>query len=191
LCEADRLFLRELNKIIEQGTRAFDDYNYSRAKLEADGFFWKVFADNYLEIVKNRVYNGTAEEKASAFYTLYQAFLAIVKLMAPFTPYITEEIYQTHFRKNEGKRSVHLEDWPEKLKLTEKKNDDEVWKKLIEVITLVRQKKSEAKKSVKVPVEIVLEKKDFDLLNSVESDLRAVLNVQKISFGKEFNVGFV
>ncbi|MDO8460483.1 MAG: valine--tRNA ligase [Nanoarchaeota archaeon] len=191
ILESDRLFLKELNKVITSTTEAFEDFNYSKAKLEADGFFWKTFADNYLEIVKYRIYNGTTEEKASAGYALYQGLLAILKMMAPFTPYITEEIYQQHFSKNEGKKSIHIEEWPIPLKIKENKTDDEVWDKLIEVMTLTRQKKSEAKKSVKVEIILSLPKKDLELLDKVLGDLKSVLNAREIRESKELEVEFV
>jgi len=189
LIEADRIFLTKLNKTIRLATEAFEDFNYSKAKFEADNFFWKVFADNYLELVKYRVYNGTKEEKDSAAYTLYQAFLAITKLMAPFTPYITEEIYQTHFRKFEGKKSVHIEDWPEEIKVKESKIDEKVWEKLLEVISFVRQAKSEAKKSMKAEINLSLPKEDLALLKEVLSDLKTVSCAKEIKEGK-LNVEF-
>jgi len=190
LQETDRLFLIQLNKIITAVTEAFEDYNYSRAKSETDSFFWKVFADNYLEIVKNRFYQGTEEEKASAFYTLYQTFLAILKMMAPITPFITEELYEKYFRKQEGKKSIHLESWPEPIKTTGNKDDDKTWQKLIEVVSSVRQAKSEAKKSVKAEIALALPKEDLELLKNVMQDLKAVLNAKEIKEGV-FKVGFV
>lgn len=190
LLETDRLLLAQLNKTIKEATSAFEEYNYSKAKLESDNFFWKTFADNYVEIVKNRVYNGTESEKASAFYTLYHSMLTILKLMAPFTPYITEELYQAHFAKHEGKRSVHHENWPSPFKIKASKLDDEIWGKLIEVISLVRQKKSEAKKSVKAEIILSLPKEDSKLLSPVLSDMKAVLNAREIKEGS-FGVDFI
>ena len=101
LSQTDAVFLNELNKVIENSTESFKDYDYARAKSEADKFFWKTLCDNYLEIVKNRVYNGAKEEKESAKYALYNALLAVIKMMAPITPFITEEIYQKYFKSNE------------------------------------------------------------------------------------------
>ena len=98
ISEVDRLFFREFNKVLKNSTSSFELYEYAKSKGEVDYFFWKVFADNYLEIVKNRVYNGTKEEKDSAFYTLYNILLGILKMMAPFTPFITEELYQIYFK---------------------------------------------------------------------------------------------
>jgi valyl-tRNA synthetase len=188
--EVDKLFLNELNKVIELAGNSFDEYNYSRAKLEADGFFWKAFADNYLEIVKNRVYQGNEKEKASAYYTLYQALLTILKLMAPFTPFIAEEVYQTHFRKNEDKKSIHLESWPEEIKVKVKKDADKIWARVLEVIAFVRQKKSEEKKSMKAEIILYLSKEDKKLLADCLKDLSSVCNAKEIKEG-ELKVDFV
>jgi valyl-tRNA synthetase len=183
LHETDRLFLSQLNKLIKLATDSFEEYNYSRAKLEADGFFWKSLCDNYLEIVKHRVYNGTKQEKASAFYTLYQSLLATLKLMAPFTPYITEEIYQTHFAKNEKQKSIHLESWPVEFKIKEHKSDQQVWDKFLEIITKVRHAKSIAQKSMKAEIILTMTDEDAKLLENVLLDLKAVCNAKEIKPG--------
>ncbi len=191
LCETDRLFLTQLNELISSCTEAFEDYNYSRAKLEADQFFWKTFADNYLEIVKYRVYNGTPSEKASAFYTLYQAFLVILKLMAPITPFITEDIYQTHFKKHEKDTSIHRSSWPTALKVKVEKNDFARWQKLLEVITFVRSEKSKAQKSMKAPITLSLPAADQDLLGfELVGDIKGVTSAKEIKNG-EMSVAFV
>jgi valyl-tRNA synthetase len=190
LTELDRLFLSQLNNTIKISTDSFEEYNYSRAKLEADTFFWKSLCDNYLEIVKNRVYNGTEEEKASANYTLYQSLLTTLKLMAPFTPYITEEIYQTHFKQNENQKSIHNESWPQPFKIKSGKDDEKLWNILIETITLVRQKKSEAKKSMKAEILLSLPKETLKLLEPFLDDLKAVTSSKEIKPGS-FNVEFL
>jgi len=188
--ETDRLFIKQLNNLVVQVTRDFEEYNYSKAKLETDTFFWKTFADNYLELVKNRVYNGTKQEKASAFYTLYQSLLTILKLMAPVTPYITEEIYQTHFKKTEKNKSIHLENWPVSLKTVQTEKDEYTWDKLLEVISKIRQQKSEAQKSVKAEIILTLEKEDKKELENVLDDLKAVTSAKEIKEGR-FKVEFL
>ncbi len=193
LHDTDRLFLSILNKTIANTTSAFEEYNYSRAKNDADGFFWRTFADNYLEIVKNRFYNGNEEEKASAQYALYNAFLAILKMMAPFTPFITEEIYQEHLSKHEGKKSIHLEDWPVKIKVKEGKNDEMLWSKLVEIIGFVRQQKSLNKKSMKAPIVLTLHHKDKDVIGDYLGDLSSVTGASEIKETKsgEMKVEFL
>jgi len=191
LHETDRLFLGQLNNLIKNTTKAFEDYNYSKAKLETDAFFWQTLCDNYLEIVKNRIYQGTKEEKASANYVLYQALLVILKLMAPFTPYITEEIYQQHFRKNEKAKSVHLESWPEEIKIKSSKDDSAVWTKLLEVVTYVRQEKSKAQKSMKAEIVLTLPKEAQKTLKTVMGDIKSVTSAKEIQEGPVIKAEFV
>ena len=189
--ETDRLFLEQLNKAVEECTRSFDNYNYFKAKSEAENLFWKVFADNYVEIAKGRVYNGTEEEKASAHYTLYNALLTILKLMAPFTPYIAEEIYQEHFKKHESKKSVHIENWPEGIKVKSGKNDEQVWNKMLEVVSYVRHEKSKAQKSMKAEIILVLPKEYQKILKEVLEDIKSVTCAKELSEGKEIKVEFI
>ncbi len=190
LHETDRLFLNKLNETIKNCTKSFEEYNYSRAKQEADSLFWKTFADNYLEIVKYRVYQGNAEEKASAYYTLYHSMLTILKLFAPFTPYITEEVYQEHFAEFEEKKSIHLESWPEIIKIKENEDDDKVWSKLLEIIAFVRQKKSQQKVSMKAQIILTMPKQDNVLLANVLKDLKEVTVSKEIKQGS-LNVEFL
>jgi valyl-tRNA synthetase len=190
LCETDRLFLVEFNKIIEQSTKALEGYEYSKSKSEVDYYFWKVFCDNYLELVKNRVYNGSKEEKQSAFYTLYQLLYGILRMMAPFTPFITEEIYQTHFKKNEKVKSIHLCEWPEEFDVKEEIGDNEKFGALLEVISKIRQEKSQAKKSVKAEINLTLDKKISEMLEGTINDLKSTVNAKEIKSGR-FKVEFL
>jgi len=187
LLETDKLFLSELNKLIKSCTNTFDKYEYSKAKFEADNFFWHVFCDNYLEIVKHRVYNGNKKEKESAFYTLYNSLLTILKLIAPIMPFITEEIYQTYFRKNEKEKSIHISKWPEEFKVKVK---DEIFGLMIKTISKVRQEKTKNRKPMNAEIELTLEKKDKTKLKDVLEDLKAVTNSKDIKEGK-FKVEFV
>jgi valyl-tRNA synthetase len=190
LIEADRLLLNQLNSVIKNATEAFENYDYAKAKMEADSFFWKTFADNYLEIIKNRVYNGTDDEKASAFYTLYHSLLTILKLMAPITPFITEEIYHEHFKKYEGKDSIHQEDWPSTIKVKSEKSDEQAWTLLLDTITKVRQAKSQAKKAMNSPIILTLPKDTQASLRLLLADLKSVTAAQELREGN-FEVIFV
>lgn len=193
LLETDQLILNRLHRVIQSCTQSFEEYNYSKAKWEADYFFWHDLADNYLEIVKKRVYEGTDDEKASSAYTLYHVLLNTVKLMAPFTPFIAEEVYQKHFHAREGKKSIHIETWPQvesdELFAGKKYSaeEDEKWKRLLEIVSLIRGKKSEAKKSMKTEVHLTLSPEDQALLKDVLDDLKSVSNAKEIRTGT-FNV---
>jgi len=183
LHDLDRIFLNELNKLIEDSTQNFMNYEYSKVKMDTEVFFWKSLCDNYLEIVKSRVYNGTKEEKESASYALYSALLTVIKMMAPITPFITEEIYQKYFRENEKIKSIHICSWPEKIDVKENQNDDKIWAKLVEIIEKVRRAKSEAKKSMKAEIILTLDKDDEKLVSECIADLKAVCCAKEIKTG--------
>jgi len=180
----DEIFLNRLNLLISESTKAFDKYEYSKSKSLIESFFWKDFADNYIELVKKRVYQGSGEDNLSAQYVLYQSLLAIVKMFAPLIPFITEEIYQTNFAKDEKDKSIHISTWPTKIKVRSDKNGNLIWQKLLEIISFVRQKKSEEKKSMKAKIRLSIPKEDLKLLRKVKEDLIGVTNSIEIKEGK-------
>jgi valyl-tRNA synthetase len=196
----DELFLRELNRVIFTTTSHFEEYEYSRAKFNADEFFWE-FCDNYLEIVKKRVYSGEGNAKKSAQYTLYQSLLTILKLMAPFTPFITEEIYQEYFRKREKIKSIHLCEWPrwdkEKLKnwnekdITKESLKSNRWFLITKVISQIRSIKSDNKKPMNSEIILTLDKKVYSALKDMLNDLKNVTNAREIKEGNKFKVEFI
>lgn len=189
----DSLFLSKLSTVINVASLGFDEYEYSRAKQEVENFFWSDFCDNYLEIVKKRVYQGTGEKKLSAQYTLYQSLLSILKLTAPFMPFITEEIYQTYFRKTEKEKSIHISSWPETkvFDLDNWKNSGFIYSKILEILTKVRQEKSNAKKAMNCEINLELSKGDYTILKTgFLEDLKNVTNAKEIVEGKQFRVDF-
>jgi len=183
----DLWLLTKLNSLIKENTENFNKYEISRPKLLTEQFFWHVFSDDYLEIVKNRIYNGGKEEKQSAQYTLHKALLTILKLFAPIIPHITEELYQKHFKITEKSKSIHISEWPkvEKVDVKFEKGGD----KAIEVIHEVRRFKSQNGKSLKVPIVLTLDKKDEKGLKPFLEDLKAVTAAQEVKFGK-FKIEF-
>ena len=184
--EIDRIFLTRLNRVIEKATLGFENYEYSKAKDEAVNFFWHDFCDNYLEIVKNRIYSGNKKE--SAEYVLYHSLLTILKLMAPITPFITEELYLKYYKEKE--KSIHISSWPKKFKVNSNKKDEEIWDKFIEILGKVRYAKSKAQKSMKSEIILTIEKDKHKQLISLLEDLKAVSCAREIKSG-EFKVEFV
>ncbi|MBU0958097.1 MAG: valine--tRNA ligase, partial [Nanoarchaeota archaeon] len=175
----DELFLEKLDKLVNSVDYRFENYEYSKAKFDVDNFFWKDFADNYLELVKFRVYNEKGDKKLSAQYTLYESLLTILKLMAPITPFVTEEIYQNYYKKFEKEKSIHLCDWPKSSGKHKDKYDD-VFDKLVEIVGKIRQEKAKAQKSVKAEIKLSLEKRDFDMLKDMMDDFKAVVSAVEI-----------
>jgi valyl-tRNA synthetase len=187
----DELFLDKLNILVRESTGSFKEYEYSKVKLDTEKFFWSDFCDNYLEIVKKRVYQGEGNAKLSAQYTLYKSLLTMLKLIAPIMPFITEEIYQEYFRKNEKTKSIHISEWPEAEKVEEKSNHLKILEKMYELLSQIRQEKSKNKKAMNAEIVLTLTKTDYEEIKSVLEDLKNVVNAKAIREGKIFEVEFL
>ena len=189
----DELFLNKLNLLVKDSTENFSNYEYSKVKQDVEHFFWSDFCDNYLEIVKKRVYQGKGEEKVSAQYALYKSLLIMLKLIAPIMPFITEEIYQTYFKKIEKIKSIHICEWPEEEKAKQKELD-ELFKfaHFVEILEQVRKWKSSNQKPMNSEITLTLEKGAIGPLgDELIGDLKAVTNAKEINEGKQFRVDFV
>ncbi|WP_284008776.1 valine--tRNA ligase [Haloarcula pelagica] len=107
LAAVDRWLLAELDATVESVTEKFEDYAFSKARNELRSFFWNTFCDDYLEIAKQRLSDGS---DLSTEYTLVRAHRTFLKLFAPFLPHITEELWSRLYADDEG--SIHTTDWP-------------------------------------------------------------------------------
>ena len=114
----DRSMLAGLATVVEGATRAFEAYDHARALELTESYFW-TFCDDYLELVKERAHNGTGQTQASAVTALRAALSVFVRLLAPFLPYATEEVWSWF-----GEGSVHRAEWPTPAPLTELAGDD-------------------------------------------------------------------
>lgn len=184
----DELFLKRLNNLIQSVNASFENYEYSRAKQEVEQFFWKDFCDNYLEIVKKRVYQGEGNKRLSAQYTLYTSLLSIIKLFAPIMPFITEEIYQENFKKNEKDKSIHSSQFPDSK---ENKIKEDSWNQILEIISNIRQEKSKNQKPMNAECIIILTKEQMICVKGILEDLKNVMNAKEINEDKEFSVKFL
>lgn len=178
----DKWILARLAKAVEEATAAFDNYEYSKAKTAIESFFWRDLCDNYLELIKLRMYEPkTKEQKSSAQGALSVCFPAVVIMMAPFTPFITEEVYQLYLKDKLGKKSVHHTLWPSPPKVDTLA--EEAGEIAVAVLAAVRKAKSEAKLSMKAPVKRLVIDAKTDL-TGVLSDLKATTCAEKIELGK-------
>lgn len=102
----DQWLILKLNELIVSVTQNMEKFEFDEALKKIRTFVWNTLADNYIELAKGRLYEGGD----SAKYALQTALGTIVKLLAPFCPYFTEELF---FHLHSGKGSVHLQSWPE------------------------------------------------------------------------------
>lgn len=116
LCtDVDRWMLSHLADAIGEVTSAMDQYEFTQGYQAAARFFWSIYCDRYIEMIKERFLNPahhTDSERVSARAALGIGFRALLGMFAPFAPFITEHLYQQLFRGHEGTVSLHLTAWP-------------------------------------------------------------------------------
>jgi len=183
----DRWMLSKVSKIIKDATTTFDQYEYSKTKIEVEKFFWHQFCDNYLEIIKDRMYNPEGrgiEARKSAQYGLYHGLLSIIKMMAPIMPHITEEIYQLYFASKEGDKSIHISKWPTLSR--DDPDSEQIGAVVTEAVEHVRRAKSEKKVSLKTPVSQLFIKAKIGLeeFESVKDEIKAATRAEVIEYEK-------
>lgn len=120
LTPLDHWILGRLDGLIEAVTEDLDEYRFNTF-LKVRDFFWHEFCDHYLESVKPRLYQpedfGRGAYEA-ACYVLYTVLFNSMKLLAPFVPFITEEIYHNVLNASE-RESIHSLDWSKPLKIAD------------------------------------------------------------------------
>ena len=109
--ELDRWIVSEMHQLIRSTTVALNSYEPQTAVREIDEFVGRL-SNWYVRRSRRRFWKSEVDsDKISAFATLHECLTTLAKLMAPFTPFMAEEIYQNIGRSG-GRESVHLEDWP-------------------------------------------------------------------------------
>ena len=142
--EIDRSMLAKLDAVIAESTTGFEAFDYARGLERTESFFWW-FCDNYVELVKNRAYGSTDGDTGSALRALREALSSIQRLLAPFLPFATEEVWSWW-----QPESIHCAAWPTGSQLG---GDAALIDATIDALTLVRRAKSEAKVSQRAAVE--------------------------------------
>lgn len=151
---ADRWILARTQQLIRRVTALFQAYDYAAAKSEIETFFWRDLSDNYLEMCKQRLYGEPNNQREAARFTLYHVLQATVKLLAPFLPFVTEEVYQGLFAARESRAtetgsdsrpfiSIHQSCWPAPDAGLENGEALAMGDKLIQIASAVRRFKSE------------------------------------------------
>ncbi|SHL13651.1 valyl-tRNA synthetase [Anaerocolumna jejuensis DSM 15929] len=141
---ADKWILSKCNTLVKEVTENMENFELGIAVQKIYDFIWEEFCDWYIEMVKPRLYSETDETKSAAIQTLKQVLITSLKLLHPYMPFITEEIYCT-LSEAEGKDgeevSIMISDWPvydEKLDYVQEEEAAELIKTAVKGIRTVR-----------------------------------------------------
>ncbi len=110
LTDADKWILSKANTLAKDVTENLDKYEIGVAAAKLYDFIWEEFCDWYIEMVKPRLYNDEDTTKKAALYTLKEVLTVSLKLLHPYMPFVTEEIFCTLQNKEE---SIMISKWPE------------------------------------------------------------------------------
>lgn len=172
----DLAMLAGLRQVVVESTEAFEQFNYTAALEAAEQFFW-TFCDDYLELVKERAYDSEGDDAAgatSARTALRLALDTILRLFAPFLPFVTEEVWSWW-----QAGSVHTTMWPLAEELP-KAGDTELLDDVSAALVELRGVKSTHKMPMRTPIlqaTITAGKPVIEHLQAVESDLRNVARI--------------
>ena len=186
----DTWLLSKLNRLTLEATDTFKEYEYAKVKKNTEYFFWHNLCDNYLEIVKDRLYNEEKrgkKQKEAAQYTLHTTLLTVLKLLAPIMPYITETLYQKYYTDVEKKKSIHITQWPGYDMKAINEETEKVGDQIIQIIAAVRKAKSAKNLSLGTEIKSVTIECSEELgekLKPAFEDLKGALKAENIAFGK-------
>lgn len=190
----DQWIISRLHDTVKKATEAFERYEYADALDATNSFFWADLCDNYLELIKKRVYNEdgsfTKAQQLSAVHTLYHVLKGFLKLYAPIVPHVTEELYSHIFAGDYAKSgSLHTGgQWPNAADYPRFETALQLGDVTLAILEEIRKVKSDGKVSIKFPVErahVTLEAAALNHgneINSLGEDLKGAGNVTNLEF---------
>ena len=178
--EIDKWLFSKYNKLVKNVTNYFDEYDLNKVVKELTSFVSLDLSNWYIRRNRKRFWGSSLDNsKKCVYYTTYEVLKGLSKLIAPVTPFISEEIYQNLT----GEESVHLASYPV---CDESLINDDIEKRMDlvrDLISLGRNVREEEKIKVRQPIlEVILDGKNKEILNGLDDLIKEELNVKNIVF---------
>ena len=160
LTSADKWILSKVNTLAGDVTENMDKYELGIAVQKVYDFIWEEFCDWYIEMVKPRLYNDDDNTKSAALWTLKTVLVDALKLLHPFMPFITEEIFCTL---QEEEESIMISEWPQFRNDWDFKEDETAVETIKEAVRGIRNVRTgmNVPPSKKAKVYVVSEKQEI------------------------------
>ena len=178
--EIDKWLLSKYNKLVKNVTNYFEEYDLNKVVKELTIFVSEDLSNWYIRRNRKRFWGSSLDNsKKFVYHTTYEVLKGLSQLIAPITPFISEEIYKNLT----DEKSVHLSSFP---KCDDTLIDEEIEKRMDLVrnlISLGRNVREEEKIKVRQPIkEIILDGKNKEILKGLDDLIKEELNVKKITF---------
>lgn len=170
----DKWIISSLNKVIDEVSTNLNKYEIGIAAEKIYDFTWNVFCDWYIELVKPRLYGNDDKLKDSAISVLIYTLTNVIKLLHPFMPYITEEIYSYLPNKND---MLINEIWPKYSENRVYQKEEEIIDRLVESVISIRNSRQEMNIAPKKKSDVYILTSDNDL----EADFKQLESLFKSS----------
>jgi valyl-tRNA synthetase len=191
----DLAFLKNLESTVKNTTEHFESNEFAKALSEAESFFWNYFTDTYLELAKMRARGEDAgfsrKEQSSAITSLRYGLNVLLRLMAPFVPYITEEVWSWVYREENQSISIHKAPWPTTQEIHKIGNtlpdDSKAFDQAVRALELIQKRKTQDQVSMgrRVSNLVLASKaetwKDFE---SIQKDVFAAGRVERFELSE-------
>lgn len=178
---ADQWILSRLNETIDETVKNMDRYEFGLAGNELYRFVWDDFCSWYIELSKAQLNSDQPEVRANTIAVLVYVLRAILIMLSPMMPFVTEHIYQAL---ELGKKSINLESWPKKAVFTSSKKDVEGMSLIIASIETVREIRQQYSLKPKDRLTVALETREgkpYELSEQAAALLEGMANVDLVT----------
>ena len=178
--EIDKWLVSKYNKLVKDVTSFYEEYDLHKVVKALTSFVSEDLSNWYIRRNRKRFWGSQLDNsKKCVYYTTYEVLKGLSKLIAPVTPFISEEIYQNLT----GEESVHLADFPSYDEALINESIEKRMDLVRDLISLGRNVREEEKIKVRQPIlEVVLDGKNKSILDGLEELIKEELNVKEIVF---------
>ena len=182
----DRWILSRLHRLIKFATEEMEKYRFNLLTRELITFIWHEVADDYIEMIKYRLYGDDEESKLKAKAALYELLYNTMLLLAPFVPHITEELYQNLFRERIKAKSVHLLEWPKFREDRIDENAEKLGELAREIVGAIRRYKNSHGLALNAKLKhvAIYATDSYEMLKTIEKDIAGTMNIERLEIVK-------
>ncbi len=173
---ADKWILSKVNTLVAEATEGLENFDLGISAQKINDFIWEEFCDWYVEMVKPRLYSETDETKAAALWTLKHVLITSLKLLHPYMPFVTEEIFCT-LQEMSGQKetdSIMISNWPVY-------NEKYEYSKEAEAVELIKEA-VKGIRNVRAEMNVPPSRKATVIVVSDSEKLRNIFNESKVFF---------
>ncbi len=181
----DKWVLSKYNTLVKDVTDNLDKFELGLAVQKLYDFIWDVFCDWYIELCKSRLNGDDKAAADTARAVLIYVFTGVLKLLHPFMPFITEEIWQS--LSHSGK-AIMVSKWPQFDSALDFAKEEEEFEKVIAVIKAIRNRRSEMNVPPSKKAQIFIASESKDIFEAGKAFITRLASGSEVTVGDSFDM---